>query len=185
MAWHKSRPVCHITAPEISSRNPANPAADGFPKPCLPITNPWTWIYAPMIPIYSAFQQPFVSMAGCQSLKNEWVSAWIKIWKIEFCLFSLGGWICRLDELFVESFKQSLIICLSRGDAQLLIVISVQYFIIKPPKPSEIVDLYLAHTEFAQHSIDPSSPVRAFLHSIHLVDAVHWCVKRQAHHLVV
>lgn len=52
---------------------------------CLPIMNHWTRAYASCI--YSAFQQLCVSMAGSQTLKHGWVSAWMKVERIEFDFF--------------------------------------------------------------------------------------------------
>lgn len=76
---------------------------------CVPVVNLWTWIGAPL---FSVFQQLFVSMAGSQVLKYKWVSAWVKIWSVAFYFFSFPGRICSLDEFFAEKELQAVWDCL-------------------------------------------------------------------------
>lgn len=85
------------------------PQMKGFHYLCVPVVNLWTWIGAPL---FSVFQQLFVSMAGSQVLKYKWVSAWVKIWSVAFYFFSLPGRICSLDEFFAEKELQAVWDCL-------------------------------------------------------------------------
>ena len=152
MTWHEkglSATVMHHKYPK-GTLHTLKP--EGFPKPCLPIMNPRTWTYAPSFSIYSAFQQPFVSMAGSQSLKYEWVSAWIKIRKIEFYSSSLGGWIgVWMSSLLERSFEQSEIICRRRCSIAPCALYSLrppciiwERLTCKPPKSGDTAGLCVA-----------------------------------------